>query len=293
MLGRRVVSKEQLQTKSGRERQITEESFAPPTAKHIREAIVGAPRVPPIGARGWGAWARMGDGHHREADVAAGLAAESAGVVNPVDGFPPSALRADLRIRPTRLESALDWAQSLAPAPIRVATSCCGMAMVSGGDPFEYLGAGPPAVSARAADLLIVAGSITRRQAPLLTAIYERMLSPRWVIAWGACAISGGAYQNYATIPGLSRLVPVDLVVPGCPPPVTALREALDQLRRGGLRDREPSALTSRDPADWPILRNTHADERMNDHSPLAPENSTDDSVDVPDEEGNRYVDRG
>lgn len=128
--------------------------------------------------------------------------------------------------------------------------------MVRGGDPFETLGTGPPAVSARAADLLIVAGSITRRQGPLLLALYERLLEPRWVIAWGACAISGGAYANYATIHGLGRLIPVDLVVPGCPPAPTALRAALAQLRSGELRKRRDEGLLgSRDPTDWPILR--------------------------------------
>lgn len=167
-----------------------------------------------------------------------------------------AASRSAARVRTTRLEDALEWAQALAPSPVRIATSCCGMSMVRGGDPFETLGTGPPAVSARAADLLIVAGSITRRQAPLLRALYERLLEPRWVLAWGACAISGGAYANYATIHGLGRLFPVDLVVPGCPPAPTALRAALTQLRSGELRrERGAGLLASRDPADWPILR--------------------------------------
>ena len=164
-------------------------------------------------------------------------------------------VRDDLRIRPTRLEAALDWAQSLAPSPLRLASGCCGMAIASGGDPFEALGAGPPAVSARAADLLIVAGSISHRAVPLLEATYERMLEPRWVVAWGACAISGGAYRNYATVHGLSRIVPVDVVVPGCPPPVTALRDVLEALRSGDVRKQRGDLLQSRDPAEWPILR--------------------------------------
>lgn len=156
------------------------------------------------------------------------------------------------QLRATRLERALDWAAGLAPSPIRLATSCCGMSMVQGGDVFEALGTGPPAVSSRSADLLIVAGSITRRQVPMIRGIYERMLEPRWVIAWGACAISGGAYDNYATVAGLGRVVPVDLVVPGCPPLPTALREALLWLRSGVARD---PARASRDREGWPILR--------------------------------------
>jgi NADH-quinone oxidoreductase subunit B len=142
-------------------------------------------------------------------------------------------------VRWTRLERALDWAASLAPAPWPIATACCGMAWAQGGDAFEALGTAPPAVAARSADLLIVAGSVTRRQVPLLRDVYERMLAPRWVMAWGVCAISGGAYQNYATVSGLSRILPVDIHVAGCPPAPAALHEALRQLRdrargRGG-----------------------------------------------------------
>lgn len=145
-------------------------------------------------------------------------------------------------VRATRLERALDWAASLAPAPLRLATSCCGMAGAQGGDVFETLGSAPPAISGRAADLLIVAGSITRRQLPSLLELYERMCEPRWVIAWGACAISGGAYANYATISGLSRILPVDVVVPGCPPAPQALRDALERLRSGEARRRRGSS---------------------------------------------------
>lgn len=160
--------------------------------------------------------------------------------------------RAHARIRPTRLERALDWAAGLAPSPSSLATSCCGMSMAQGGDFMEALGTGPPPVSSRSADLLIVAGSITRRQAPLVREIYLRMLEPRWVIAWGACASSGGAYDNYSTISGLSRIVPVDLVVHGCPPKPEALRNALNLLRSGHLRD--PTRASS-DLGDWPIQR--------------------------------------
>jgi NADH-quinone oxidoreductase subunit B len=142
------------------------------------------------------------------------------------------------RMRLTRLEHALGWAAGLVPSPFRLATSCCGMALAQGGDVFEALGSGPPAVSARSADLLIVAGSLTRRQVPLLREIYERMVAPRWVMAWGACAISGGAYDNYATISGLSRILPVDVHVTGCPPAPEDFRAALALLRSRATQDR-------------------------------------------------------
>ena len=140
------------------------------------------------------------------------------------------------------------------------------MSMVRGGDPFEILGAGPPAVSARSADLLIVAGSITRRQAPLLEEVWARMIEPRWVIAWGACAISGGLYDNYATLPGIGARLPVDVVVPGCPPPPEALRPALELLRSGATREATGATGASSDPADWPIQREAAA---VQNRSPL------------------------
>jgi NADH-quinone oxidoreductase subunit B len=126
------------------------------------------------------------------------------------------------------------------------------MSMAQAGDFMELLGTGPPAASSRSADLLIVAGSVTRRLVPLIRGVYARMLEPRWVIAWGACAISGGAYDNYATISGLSQIVPVDLVVHGCPPTPEALREALGLLHSGAVRD--PSRRSS-ESTDWPIQR--------------------------------------
>lgn len=122
--------------------------------------------------------------------------------------------------------------------------------MVQGGDAFEVLGSGPPAVSSRSADLLVVAGTLSHRQIPLVRAIYDRMLAPRWVVAWGACAISGGPYDNYATVPGLCRILPVDVVVSGCPPAPEALREALALLRSGESRSPERA---SSDASDWPM----------------------------------------
>ena len=154
----------------------------------------------------------------------------------------------ELRLyRLTRLEEALDWATSLVPSPYRVATSCCGMSLAEGGDIFEALGSAPPAVSPRSADLLIVAGSLTRRQVPLIREIHQRMVAPRWVIAWGACAISGGAYDNYATIPGLSEIHPVDVHVTGCQPAPEDFRAALGLLREQASGRRKRG---SREP-DW------------------------------------------
>lgn len=175
------------------------------------------------------------------------------------------------------------------------------MAFAQGGDSLELLGTSPPPVSSRAADLLIVSGSLTRRQAPLIRAVYDRMVEPRWVVAWGVCAISGGAYDNYATLPGLDRIVPVDVVVPGCPPPPAALREALLLLRSGRLRDPrrgagparvgEPDgparAVGSSAASEWPILRGIGASAPGTDPAAL-------DTAEGPEtDEGREDVDRG
>ena len=72
--------------------------------------------------------------------------------------------------------------------------------------------------SPRQADLLMVVGTVTHKQAPILLKVYEQMCEPKWVMAFGVCATSGGFYQNYAALPGIDRVIPVDIYIPGCPP---------------------------------------------------------------------------
>ena len=181
-----------------------------------------------------------------------GMSNENADSEPPIPERGGDSLQAPARITTTRLERALDWASGLAPSPIVFATSCCAMSLSQADDFMEAFGTGPPAISSRSADLLILAGSLTRRQVPLVREVYARMLEPRWVIAWGACAISGGAYDNYSTLSGFSRVVPVDLIVHGCPPKPESLRDALSLLRSGVVR--EPTSRSS-ESRDWPIQR--------------------------------------
>ena len=82
----------------------------------------------------------------------------------------------------------------------------------------DRFGAALPRFSPRQSDLLMVVGTLTHKQAPILLKVYEQMCEPKWVMAFGACATSGGFYQNYAAVAGIDKIIPVDIYVPGCPP---------------------------------------------------------------------------
>ena len=99
-------------------------------------------------------------------------------------------------------------------------------------------GAEFPRFSPRQADLLIVVGTITERQAPVLRRIYDQMPEPKWVISMGACASAGGVFDNYAIVQGVDQVVPVDVFVPGCPPRPEALIYGIVQLQRKIDRER-------------------------------------------------------
>lgn len=85
--------------------------------------------------------------------------------------------------------------------------------------------------SPRQADLLFVVGTITHKQAPIIRTVYEQMCEPKWVIAFGVCSVSGGFYQNYATVAGVDRIIPVDVYIPGCPPRPEAVIEGIMALQ--------------------------------------------------------------
>jgi NADH-quinone oxidoreductase subunit B len=101
--------------------------------------------------------------------------------------------------------------------------------------------------SPRQADLLWVVGTISQRQAPALKRIYEQMMEPKWVIAFGTCASSGGFYDNYATLAGIDKIVPVDVYIPGCPPGPEMVLDGLmllqDKIASG---DRRPGEVKPR-----------------------------------------------
>jgi len=115
----------------------------------------------------------------------------------------------------------LGWARKFSLFTYPYSTACCAMEYMSvaaGRYDIARFGAEFPRFSPRQADLLLVVGTINQKQAPILRRIYEQMCEPKWVIAFGVCASSGGFYDNYAVLQGIDRVIPVDVYVPGCPP---------------------------------------------------------------------------
>ncbi|SEM00699.1 MULTISPECIES: NADH-quinone oxidoreductase subunit B [Stigmatella] len=115
----------------------------------------------------------------------------------------------------------LGWARKYSIFTYPYATACCGMEYMSvagGRHDLARFGAEYPRFSPRQADMLLVTGTINLKQAPILKRVYEQMCEPKWVVAFGVCASSGGFYDNYAVLQGIDRIIPVDVYIPGCPP---------------------------------------------------------------------------
>lgn len=147
----------------------------------------------------------------------------------------------------TTIDYVYNWARSNAVWPLTFATSCCGIEMMSSSaSNFDISRFGSEVFRAtpRQSDLIITAGTITHKMAPALVKLYEQMPEPKYVIAMGACTVTGGMYENdtYSVVRGVDRLIPVDVYVPGCPPRPEALLDALIQLqkkiRTESIRDR-------------------------------------------------------
>src|SRR3977135_1148932 len=151
-----------------------------------------------------------------------------------------------------RLEDLVKWARRHSVWPATFGLACCALEMMAAGaahyDLARYGTEGFPPPP-RPADLMIVAGRLSQKMAPVLRQVYDQMVEPKWVISMGVCASSGGMFNNYAIVQGVDQIVPVDVYVPGCPPgPETLMHGILtlhEQIRTGELLRRREASPTS------------------------------------------------
>ena len=134
----------------------------------------------------------------------------------------------------TKLDAVLDWGREYSLWPYVFGTACCAIEFMStAASQYDLArwGAEVLRYSPRQADLLMGCGTISFKQAPILRRIYDQMSEPKWVVAVGACATSGGIYDNYCTVQGIYQIIPVDIYVAGCPPRPEAILDALMKIQ--------------------------------------------------------------
>lgn len=134
----------------------------------------------------------------------------------------------------TSIDALIGWGRKNSLWPFTFGTACCAIEfMALAGSKYDVARFGAEFIrfSPRHSDLMVVAGTITYKQAPILRRIWEQMMEPRWVLSVGACASSGGFYDCYCTLPGIDEVIPVDVYIAGCPPRPEAYIDAIMQLQ--------------------------------------------------------------
>jgi NADH-quinone oxidoreductase subunit B len=139
-----------------------------------------------------------------------------------------------------KLDAVINWARKSSIWPATFGLACCAIEMmntVSARNDLSRFGAETFRASPRQADVMIVSGRVSRKMAPVLRRIYDQMPEPKWVISMGACATSGGVFDNYAIVQGVDKIVPVDIYIPGCPPRPEMLVHAIMMLQEKIVKD--------------------------------------------------------
>lgn len=148
----------------------------------------------------------------------------------------------------SRADAVINWIRTNSMWPMPMGLACCAIELMGvGASRFDIarFGAEVMRFSPRQADCMIVSGTVTYKMASSVRRIYDQMSSPKWVIAMGACASSGGMYRSYATLQGVDRILPVDVYVSGCPPRPEALLDALVKLQAKVKKERSAKGLLS------------------------------------------------
>ena len=148
----------------------------------------------------------------------------------------------------TQLQKVVNWCRRSSLWPMPFATACCGIELMAVGCArfdIARFGAEVMRFSPKQADCMIVSGTVTYKMSSAVRRIYDQMAEPKWVIAMGACASTGGMYRSYAVLQGVDRILPVDVYVSGCPPRPEALLDAVIKLQEKVKRERSFSKLNT------------------------------------------------
>ncbi len=174
-----------------------------------------------------------------------------------------------MNVKPVR--DTINWARKSALWPMTFGLACCAIEMIATGAgrfDIDRFGAGVFRPSPRQSDLIIVAGTVTLKMGPVVRRVYDQMPEPKWVIAMGACASTGGPFDSYSTMQGVDRTIPVDVYIPGCPPRPEALLYGLMRLQDIIMRE-APSAYIFESDGTVRRQRALEGDDDLQNISPL------------------------